>query len=108
MGGKAKPTKHTTKEINKKVHESTCNRGGGLAGLADRLGGAVGHSKYLCPHCATPANDLKTMQAHHESKHPTIEFDTAVYVDHHALVGGVTTQGVAVRGSTKYVNGVKP
>lgn len=106
MGGKAKPTKHSAKEINQKVMDSCCNRAGGAAGLADRLGGAAGHSKYKCPLCGTPANDLKTMQIHHEAKHGNIEFDAESYVDHHALQGG-TTKGVAIRGSTKYVNGEK-
>jgi transcription elongation factor Elf1 len=59
MGGKAKPTKHTTAEINKKVAEATQNRGGGAAGLADRKGGAAGHSKFKCPTCGQAAPDLK-------------------------------------------------
>jgi hypothetical protein len=36
--------------------------GGGKAGLADRLGGKVGHSKFKCPVCGIAAPDLKTMQ----------------------------------------------
>lgn len=39
MGGKAKPTKHTAKEIAGRIAASTQNKGGGKAGLADRKGG---------------------------------------------------------------------
>jgi len=39
MGGKAKPTKHTAKEIAGRIAESTQNKGGGKSGLADRKGG---------------------------------------------------------------------
>jgi hypothetical protein len=59
MGGKAKPTKHTTAEINRKVAEATTNKGGGAAGLADRKGGSAGHSKFKCHICAQSAPDLK-------------------------------------------------
>lgn len=59
MGGKAKPTKHTTAEINRKIADATQNKGGGAAGLADRKGGAAGHSKYKCPTCGQTAPDLK-------------------------------------------------
>ena len=44
--GKAKPAKHTSAELKNKAFESTVNRGGGKAGLADRKGGAAGHAKY--------------------------------------------------------------
>ena len=40
-------------------------------------------------------------QSHHESKHPTVSWDESKVVDLHASTGGVTTQGVAVRGSKK-------
>jgi len=40
------------------------------------------------------------MGAHFESKHPKDAMDTSKLVDLHALHGG-TTQGVAVRGSSK-------
>ena len=62
MGGKAKPTKHTTAEINRKVADATTNKGGGAAGLADRKGGNAGHSKYKCHICAQSAPDLKVCQ----------------------------------------------
>ncbi len=46
-----------------KAAASTTNKGGGVAGKADRLGGAAGHAKYKCPICAQQAPDMKTMQA---------------------------------------------
>jgi hypothetical protein len=41
MGGKAKPTKHTAKELAGRAAASMQNKGGGKAGLADRKGGAA-------------------------------------------------------------------
>jgi hypothetical protein len=38
------------------------NKGGGKAGLQDRLGGAVGHAKFMCPICKTAAPSLTSMQ----------------------------------------------
>lgn len=99
--GKAKPTKHTAAEIKAKAHAATTNMGGGKAGLQDRKGGAVGHAKYMCPICKTAAPSLSNMQLHWESKHAKLPFDPAACEDLHAKTGGVTTQGVAVRGSNK-------
>ena len=45
-----------------KAAASQTNKGGGVAGKADRLGGAAGHAKYKCPICAQQAPDMKTMQ----------------------------------------------
>lgn len=67
--GKAKPAKHTAAELAKKAHEATVNAGGGKAGLHDRKGGTAGHAKFQCPICKVQGPDLKTMEAHHESKH---------------------------------------
>lgn len=39
--------------------------GGGKAGLADRLGGKAGHSKFMCNICKTPAPSLTNMQVRH-------------------------------------------
>ena len=100
MGGKAKPTKHTAKEIANKVAEATTNKGGGKAGLADRKGGAAGHAKYKCPICAQQAPDLKSMEAHHDSKHSKVPFDPEKCSNLQEIHGG-TTQGIAVRGSVK-------
>jgi hypothetical protein len=41
------------------------------------------------------------MQLHWENKHPKQPFNEAACEDLHAKVGGVTTQGVAVKGSSK-------
>jgi len=101
MGGKAKPTKHTASEVAKKTQLATQNMGGGSAGLSDRLGGKAGHAKLECYLCGVHAPDLKSMQVHHEAKHPKIDFDQGKYVDLHEIHGG-STQGVAVRGSTKH------
>ena len=59
MGGKAKPTKHTSAELKKKNAEAVTNKGGGVAGLVDRKGGAAGHAKYKCNVCGQAAPDLK-------------------------------------------------
>ena len=96
----AKPTKHNATEIAAKAHAATVNKGGGKDGMKDRLGGAVGHSKFLCNHCKTPCMSLAIARVHHESKHSKIPFLESDYTDVHALVGGVTTVGVAVRGTT--------
>ncbi|KAL4425024.1 hypothetical protein ABPG77_001802 [Micractinium sp. CCAP 211/92] len=99
--GKAKPAKHTAAELAAKAKAATQNAGGGKAGLADRKGGAAGHAKYKCHICGQQAPDLKTMQIHHDAKHPKLPWEPEKCTDMHALVGGVTTQGVAVRGSIK-------
>ena len=76
MTGKAKPKKHTAKEIAAKIDAATTNRGGGKAGLADRSGHEKGgHAKFECPHCKITAPDVKSMQIHHESKHPKIPYE---------------------------------
>eukprot|EP00656_Telonema_subtile_P046272 TRINITY_DN52658_c0_g1_i1.p1 TRINITY_DN52658_c0_g1~~TRINITY_DN52658_c0_g1_i1.p1 ORF type:complete len:131 (-),score=22.13 TRINITY_DN52658_c0_g1_i1:27-419(-) len=97
MGGKAKPTKHTSAEIAKKNHLATTNMGGGKAGLKDRLGGAAGHAKFVCYACQTQVPDLKTMKIHFEAKHPSMEIDESKFVDAHEIHGG-STKGVGVRG----------
>eukprot|EP00884_Botryococcus_braunii_P002364 jgi/Botrbrau1/12128/Bobra.0186s0045.1 len=98
--GKAKPAKHTAKEINAKVAAATTNKGGGQAGKEDRLGGKAGHAKYKCPVCGQTAPDVKSMQMHHESKHPKLPYEEDKLINLHEAFGG-TTQGVAIRGSTK-------
>jgi hypothetical protein len=94
---KAKPTKHTAAEIAMKAKEATTNKGGGAEGLKDRLGGAAGHSRYLCEICKTPLTSTTQASAHHDAKHPGQEMKIT---DVHELHGFVTTQGVAVRGTT--------
>eukprot|EP00891_Asterochloris_glomerata_P006218 jgi/Astpho2/6218/e_gw1.00088.130.1_t len=100
--GKAKPASHTSKELAAKAKAALTNKGGGQSGKIDRLGGTAGHAKYKCPICAQQAPDLKSMEAHHDSKHSKMgAFNPQQCIDAHAAAGGVTTQGVAVRGSQK-------
>ncbi|XP_044481037.1 protein METHYLENE BLUE SENSITIVITY 1-like [Mangifera indica] len=103
MTGKAKPKKHTAKEIAMKVDAATTNRGGGKAGLADRT--AVekgGHAKFECPHCKTKAPDIKSMQIHHDSRHPKIPFEEEKLVNLHAAsVPSTSKPKPGVRGSLK-------
>ena len=100
MTGKAKPKKHTAKEINNKIKAATANMGGGKSGLEDRKGGKAGHAKLICYICMQNAPDLKSMKLHHESKHSKITFDESKYENVHEKYGG-TTKGIAVKGSTK-------
>ncbi|CAK0785630.1 hypothetical protein CVIRNUC_008841 [Coccomyxa viridis] len=99
--GKAKPAKHTSAELAAKAAAALTNKGGGAAGKQDRLGGKAGsHAKYRCYICAQMVPDMKTMQVHFEAKHPKLTYEADKVVDMHALMGG-STQGVAIRGSTK-------
>jgi hypothetical protein len=52
-----------------------------------------------CHICGQQAPDLKSMQAHHDSKHPKLPWEPEKCQNVHVEAGGVTTQGVAVRGS---------
>jgi hypothetical protein len=103
MGGKAKPTSHTRKELDQKAKNATCNRGGGAAGAKDRQGGAAGHSKFSCPSCGNPSPDnSKSAEAHWDSKHSKMgPFVPDAWINKHDECGGVTTQGTAVVGSKK-------
>lgn len=100
MTGKAKPKKHTAKEIAAKVDAATTNRGGGKAGLADR-GGAEkgGHAKLECPHCKITAPDLKSMQIHHDARHPKIPFEESKLVNLHASQVGDSSKPRPVESS---------
>ncbi|MDK0764230.1 hypothetical protein P5E87_15875, partial [Clostridium perfringens] len=83
--GKAKPKKHTAKEIAAKIDAATTNRGGGKAGQADRLGQVKGgHAKLECPLCKITAPDLKSMQIHHEARHPKLPFDQEKLINLHS------------------------
>lgn len=106
MTGKAKPKKHTAKEIAAKIDAATTNRGGGKAGLADRTGQEKGgHAKLECPLCKVTAPDLKSMQIHHEAKHPKIPFDESKLNNLHASVSTVDVNKQqpkpGIRGSLK-------
>ncbi|CAD7955753.1 unnamed protein product [Amoebophrya sp. A25] len=102
MGGKAKPTKHTTKELSKKAADALTNKGAGAAGVKDRAGGAAGHAKFSCVICGQAAPSEKSAMEHWDSKHPKLgKFDIGdekQWKDMHAACGGVTTSGVGVRG----------
>ncbi|KAF7131924.1 hypothetical protein RHSIM_Rhsim09G0129900 [Rhododendron simsii] len=104
MTGKAKPKKHTAKEIQAKVDAATTNRGGGKAGLLDRSGiEKGGHAKLECPLCKVTAPDIKTMQIHHDSKHPKIPFDESKLNNLHATVAAESSSKPrpGIRGSLK-------
>eukprot|EP00903_Cladosiphon_okamuranus_P012463 g11672.t1 len=109
MPRKAKPTKHSAAELNKRAAASLQNKGGGQAGLADRKGGAAGHSRFLCTICGVQAPSLVSMKAHHDAKHPKLPWDPNLYEDVQAKYGATTT-GVAVRGTTnaKKLKGKNP
>ncbi|CAN0859738.1 Protein METHYLENE BLUE SENSITIVITY 2 [Linum grandiflorum] len=78
MTGKAKPKKHTAKEIAAKIDAALTNRGGGKAGLVDRTGLTKGgHAKFECPLCKVTAPDIKSMKIHHEARHPKLPFEEA-------------------------------
>ncbi len=97
--------RHTRIDLSSqaKTHAATVNAGGGKAGLADRKGGAAGHSRFLCKHCKTPVTSLTAARIHHDAKHPTIAYADADYQDVHAEHGFSTTVGVAVRGVRRQV-----
>lgn len=105
MTGKAKPKKHTAKEIAMKVDLATTNRGGGKAGMADRTGKEKGgHAKFECPHCKTTAPDIKSMQIHHDARHPKIPFEEDKLVNLHnsgPVEASSTKPKPGVRGSLK-------
>ena len=106
MTGKAKPKKHTAKEIASKIDAATTNRGGGKAGVADRTGQEKGgHAKFECPHCKTKAPDVKSMQIHHDARHPKIPFEESNLVNLHATrVVDLSKSRPGVRGSFKKWN----
>ncbi|VFQ92666.1 unnamed protein product [Cuscuta campestris] len=102
MTGKAKPKKHTAKEIAAKEDAATTNRGGGLAGKADRTGEVKGgHARFECPLCKVTAPSIKSMQIHHESKHPKTPFEESNIKDLHASLGDTSKPKPGVRGSLK-------
>ncbi|KAJ4721521.1 zinc finger (C2H2 type) family protein [Melia azedarach] len=65
MTGKAKPKKHTAKEIAMKVDAATTNRGGGKAGLADRSGPREGGTREI--RMPSLQNDSAGHQVHADS-----------------------------------------
>ncbi|XP_078437868.1 protein METHYLENE BLUE SENSITIVITY 1-like [Wolffia australiana] len=103
MTGKAKPKKHTAKEIAAKLDAATTNRGGGKAGQADRLGqDKGGHARLECPLCKVTAPDVKSMQIHHEARHPKVPFDGSRLSDLHATTSAESSKPKpGIRGSLK-------
>ena len=103
MTGKAKPKKHTAKEIASKIDAATTNRGGGKAGMADRTGQEKGgHAKLECPHCKITVPDVKSMQIHHEARHSKIPYDETKINNLHAIcVEESSKPRPGVRGSFK-------
>eukprot|EP00897_Mesotaenium_endlicherianum_P008890 jgi/Mesen1/8029/ME000426S07161 len=105
MTGKAKPKKHTAKELAAKADAATTSRGGGKAGAADRLGlDKGGHARYACHICKATAPDLKTMSIHHESKHPKLPYEEDKVIDQHAAIDAAAAaakERPGVRGSLK-------
>ena len=108
MTGKAKPKKHTAKEIAAKIDAATTNRGGGKAGQKDRLGqDKGGHAKLECPLCKTTAPDIKSMQIHHAARHPTRPFDPDTLNTPPGGGAGAAAGGEAAASSSKPKPGVR-
>lgn len=68
MPRKAKPTKHSTKSLNKKRKLATQDKGGGKKGKEARRG-KTGGAKYTCYICFMNIPSETTMRIHFESKH---------------------------------------
>ena len=91
----------SAKDLAARQAASLQNKGGGKEGLADRLGGKAGHSKFQCYICMMNAPSLTTMEQHWNSKHDKLgPFDPSKFSDKQKEAGG-TTKGVAIRGSIK-------
>ncbi|KAJ4792178.1 zinc finger (C2H2 type) family protein [Rhynchospora pubera] len=104
MTGKAKPKKHMAKEIAAKIDAATTNRGGEKAGQANRLGQEKGgHGKLECRLYKTTAPDIKSMQIHHEVRHPKLPFEPEKLNNLHTTIstGDSSKTKPGVRGSHK-------
>ncbi len=82
MSGKAKPQKHTAKEIAMKDHEAKMRqggRGGGAEGKEKRKAPKEGKKNVFitCSICFTQQPSLKSMEIHYESKHPKENWEDA-------------------------------
>jgi len=99
MPRKAKPTKHSTKELNKRRKLATQDRGGGKKGRDARGGGKTGGARYQCYVCKKFIPDEKTMTIHFESKHSKLTLDMVkcmiidVKKDHDAKRERIANQG---------------
>jgi hypothetical protein len=56
---------------------------------------------HVCLSSHVPVLLSPALQLHWENKHPKLPFDQSACENLHEKTGGVTTQGVAVRGSAK-------
>lgn len=76
MGGKAKPTKHTSRELQAKadLHKP---RGGGKAGQAERAP-MIAYTCIICRQSIAHSNALKV---HYEAKHPKETLNESAYAD---------------------------
>jgi len=75
MPRKAKPTKHSRKELDKRRKLATTDRGGGKKGREARSGGGTGGAKFQCYICFKNVPDAKTMTIHFENKHRKLDLD---------------------------------
>uniref|UniRef100_A0ACD5ZCC8 Uncharacterized protein n=1 Tax=Avena sativa TaxID=4498 RepID=A0ACD5ZCC8_AVESA len=108
MTGKAKPKKHTAKEIAAKIDAALTNRGGGKAGQKDRLGQEKGgHAKMECPLCKVTAPDVKSMQIHHEARHPKVPFDPEKINNLHGSTAAASAAPEAAASSSKVKPGIR-
>ena len=85
MSGKAKPAKHTAKEIAMKDHEAKMRqggRGGGAEGREKRKAPKEGKKNVFitCSICFTQQPSLKSMEIHYENKHPKENWEDAKVV----------------------------
>ena len=85
MSGKAKPQKHTAKEIAMKDHEAKMRqggRGGGAEGKEKRKAPKEGKKNVFitCSICFTQQPSLKSMEIHYENKHPKENWEDAKVV----------------------------
>lgn len=82
MSGKAKPQKHTAKEIAMKDHEAKMKkggRGGGQEGMEKRKAPKDGKKSVFmdCKICFVAQPSIKSMAIHYESKHPKEDWEAA-------------------------------
>lgn len=82
MGGKAKPTKHTAKEIAGKHHAAKMKAGGcggGLDGRMKRTAPKEGKKDIFikCEKCFVLQPSMKSMMIHYENKHPKENWNDA-------------------------------
>jgi len=85
MAGKAKPTKHSAKEIAMKHHEAKMKkglRGGGADGIVNRTKPKEGKKDIFlkCEKCLLMQPSIKSMQIHYESKHPKENWEDALKI----------------------------